>query len=132
MASINNFEELIAWQKARELAKDVWCLTVNEPISKDFSLIDQMRRSSGSVMDNIAEGFERGGNKEFVQFLSYSKGSLGETKSQLYRAFDRNHINQETLNNQFLKIDELGNMIGGLMRYLKNSKIKGTKFNTNH
>lgn len=131
MATITCFEDIVAWQKARELAKDICCLTVNKPISKDFSLIDQIRRSSGSVMDNIAEGFERGGNKEFIQFLSYSKGSLGETKSQLYRAFDRNHINQKTLDNQFLKIDELGNMIGGLMRYLKNSKIKGTKFNTN-
>ncbi len=84
MAHIEKFEDIIAWQKARDNDKMVYELTHNSSFSKDFSLIDQMRRSSGSIMDNIAEGFERGGNKEFIQFLYISKGSASELRSQLY------------------------------------------------
>ncbi len=95
MATITTFEELGIWQKARELCKEIWALTQKDRFAKDFGLKDQINRSSGSCMDNIAEGFERDGTKEFVQFLSISKGSIGETRSQLYRALDRGHITQE-------------------------------------
>ncbi len=128
MASIKTFEELIVWQKARELAKNIWDLTFIERFSKDFSLADQIRKSSGSVMDNIAEGFERGGNKEFIHFLFIAKGSLAEVKSQLYRALDRNHIDSEYMNNESIQIDELANIIGGLINYLKKSNLSGVKF----
>jgi len=128
MATIKDFEELIAWQKARELARNIWKLTMQEPFSKDFSLRDQIHRSSGSVMDNIAEGFERGGNKEFIHFLFISKGSLAEVKSQLYRAIDRNYIDEECMNGKKQQIDELANTIGGLINYLKKSNISGVKF----
>lgn len=96
MATIKRFEDLEIWQLAREISRDVYDITRKDSIKHDFSLIDQLRRSSGSIMDNIAEGFERDGNKEFVQFLSYAKGSAGETRSQLYRAVDQKYI--ETMN----------------------------------
>jgi four helix bundle protein len=81
MSMVKRFEDLEIWQLAREISKDVYKITYKESIKYDFSLIDQLRRSSGSIMDNIAEGFERDGNKEFIQFLSVAKGSAGETRS---------------------------------------------------
>ena len=88
MATITKFEDLEIWQLARELSREVYLLTFVEPIKNDFRLKDQMRGSSGSMMDNIAEGFERGSKLEFINSLSYSKGEAGELKSQLYRALD--------------------------------------------
>lgn len=129
MATIERFEDLIAWQKARQYAHEIYELTCLERFSRDFSLVDQIRKSSGSVMDNIAEGFDRGGNKEFVYFLYVAKGSLSETKSQLYRAFDRNYINKDVLDEKLEKADELAKIIGGLISYLQNSIFKGRKFN---
>lgn len=128
MATIKTFEDLEVWQKARVLANEIWNRTLNNSFSKDFSLRDQINRSSGSIMDNIAEGFERGGNKEFIQFLSYSKGSCGEVRSQLYRAKDRNHINEAEFNTLVVQATEVGKQIGGFMNYLSQSEIKGTKY----
>src|SRR5689334_22402241 len=91
MAAIQTFEEILAWQKARELCKAIGKLIDEGRFRKNFSMIDQMERASGSVMHNIAEGFERGGNREFLQFLYVSKGSCGELRSQLTRAFDRGY-----------------------------------------
>src|SRR6056297_101359 len=129
MATVEKFEELIAWQKARQYAHEIFELTCLEKFNSDFSLVGQIRKSSGSVMDNIAEGFDRGGNKEFIQFLYIAKGSLSETKSQLYRAFDRNYINDIILNEKLIKAEELAKIIGGLISYLVNFKYKGRKFN---
>ena len=128
MATIENFEELEIWELARELSKEISELLSSEPLSKDYKLKDQMNGSSGSVMDNIAEGFERGSKNEFVNFLSYSKGSLGELKSQLYRSFDRKHISEEKLSSLKLKIELLANRIGKLMIYLNTCIYKGLKF----
>lgn len=128
MAGIQKFEELKVWQKSRELCKAIFLLTKKNDFSKDYSLKDQIRRSSGSAMDNIAEGFDRGGSKEFKQFLSIAKGSMAETKSQLYRALDFQYITQEEFNKNSSGAEEVIKMIGGLMRYLKQTDNKGFKF----
>lgn len=93
MATIKRFEDLEIWQDARRLPKEIIFISKNTDLNKDFKLNAQIKDSSGSVMDNIAEGFERNGNIEFRQFLSIAKGSAGETRSQLYRVFDNDYIN---------------------------------------
>ena len=95
MATITKFEDLKIWQKARELCREIALLTRQDEFSKDYRLKDQIKSSSGSIMDNIAEGFERDGRKEFIQFLSMSKGSAGEVRSQLYRAHDCGYITKQ-------------------------------------
>lgn len=132
MATIKSFEDIDFWQKARDLSNDIYTKKLEGSFSKDFSLRDQINRSSGSIMDNIAEGFERGGNKEFIQFLSYSKGSCGEVRSQLLRAKDRKHLCEEDFQELFTKALEVGKQIGGFMNYLSGSEIKGTKFIKRH
>jgi four helix bundle protein len=97
MATITDFEELEIWQLARQLNKDIYPLLVNLQEGKNFELKGQLAGSAGSVMDNVSEGFEKHENKEFVQFLSISKGSLGEVRSQLHLAYDRNFIDDQEL-----------------------------------
>lgn len=128
MATVNNFEELEIWQASREICKELWDLFERTTLGKDFELKNQMNRSSGSIMDNIAEGFERNGRREFIIFLSYSKGSCGELRSQLYRAFDRKHISKEEF--EFLKEKTItvSKKIGSFMSYLVKSDNKGSKF----
>jgi four helix bundle protein len=128
MSSIKRFEDLEIWKLARELSQEVYVLTLLKEFSRDFSLVDQSRKSGGSIMDNIAEGFERGGNKEFTYFLSISKGSCGELKSQLYRALDRKYITEEQFSKAYEKADKLGRKIHNLMNYLSASTHKGIKF----
>ena len=97
MATITNFENLEVWQLAREFAKTTFQLyTSSESFTRDYKLKDQINGASGSIMDNIAEGFERSGRKEFIQYLAIAKGSAGEVKSQLYRAYDRSYITEES------------------------------------
>lgn len=96
MATIKSFEDILAWQKARILANRIYGLSCTGSFESDFKLRNQINGSSGSIMDNIAEGFERDGKREFIQFLSIAKGSAGEVRSQLYRALDRKHINEPT------------------------------------
>jgi four helix bundle protein len=128
MATFSKFEDIIAWQKARVLCKIIHGFTLKKPFYRDFKLISQIKGSSGSAMDNIAEGFERGGNKESSQFLSISKGSAGETRSQLYRALDNGYITEEEFNEAYLIADEVGKLTGALMNHLKSSEIKGNKY----
>ncbi len=126
--TIKHFEDLETWQEARDLAKFVFELSRQEGFSEDFRFRGQFRSSSGSIMDNIAEGFERDGNKEFIQFLSIAKGSCGETRSQSYRAFDCNYISQEQLNELLDRTTTLSNRIGNFMKYLRHSGLKGSKY----
>jgi four helix bundle protein len=125
---VERFEDLEIWREARILCKFVFIITEKDPFCKDYKLRDQIRTSSGSVMDNIAEGFEREGNKEFIQFLSISKGSCGECRSQSYRAFDFNYIDQEKLDELIKMTTQLSKKISNLMNYLKGSDLKGSKF----
>lgn len=128
MATIRRFEDLEIWQLSRKVADNVYQLTLKNNFKKDFSLIDQIRRSSGSVMDNIAEGFERDGKREFIQFLSYSKGSAGETRSQLYRSLDRGYMTKEDFDTLLKEVVTLSVKIQNMISYLKKSDYKGTKF----
>ena len=126
--NIKRFEDLEIWKEARELCKVVYEITSTGPFRLDFKFRDQMRSSAGSSMDNIAEGFDRGGNKEFCQFLSVSRGSTGEVRSQSYRAFDNNYITEEKLNELLERTDSLSRKTFNLMQHLKNSDIKGLKY----
>jgi four helix bundle protein len=121
MSTIHEFEDLEIWQLAREQCRYVNGFIKVFLIHKEFELVSQVRRSSGSVMDNIAEGFERGGNPEFINFLSISKGSNGELRSQFYRALDLNLICQSDFNNFEELNKKLGKRIFVFMQYLKNA-----------
>lgn len=125
---ISRFEDLDIWKLARELYKLVFELTSREPFCKDYRFRDQMRESSGSVSDNIAEGFGRGGNKEFVQFLSVSMGSCSETRNQSYRANDSKYITQEELDKLLELTDHLLRKTANLIKSLKASDHKGVKY----
>ena len=128
MSKIERFEDIEAWKLARELCNKITVLSNNSKLEKDYGLRDQINRSSGSIMDNIAEGFERGGNKEFIRFLSIAKGSCGETRSQIYRCFDKKYINEqkfEELKNDCIVISS---KIGNFIKYLKSSDYKGSKY----
>ena len=124
---IKQFEDLEVWQLARVLCKDIYKMTHDDLFSKDFRFRDQIRASSGSIMDNIAEGFERNGNKEFVQFLYIAKGSCGEVRSQLYRALDNKYISQEEQNTLNGKTLQISKSIAGFINYIKNSEYTGSK-----
>ncbi len=122
MEKIEHFEDLIAWQKARELTKQIYFLTKEGPFSKDFGLRDQIRKASVSIMSNVAEGFERGGRSEFHQFVVIAKGSCAEVRSQLYVALDVEYITQA----QFDQLNNLGvevsRILGGLRSALKKQR----------
>ncbi len=128
MATITRFEDLEIWQEARRLAKEVHIISIETELKTDFRFRDQIKAASGSVMDNIAEGFERNGNLEFRQFLSIAKGSAGETRSQLHRALDYGYINNEKF--EILKSDfeKLSGKINNFISYLNKKDFKGTKF----
>jgi len=128
MATINNFEDLEIWQLAKDVCKDIYRIINYKEFSRDFGLVKQINNSSGSIMDNIAEGFEREGNKEFIQFLSISKGSCGECRSQLIRAFDRQYISESEFKTIYNKLSDESIRIKNFMDYLKRSDMKGNKY----
>ena len=122
MAKFSSFEEIISWQKSRELNKDIYNVTnKNSSFSKDFGLRDQIRRSSISISSNIAEGFERETTKEFIRFLYIAKASSGEFRSQLYLAFDLDYITKDEFSKLNLKVNEVSKLISGLIKYLNST-----------
>lgn len=128
MATIKRFEDLEIWQDARRLSKEIIFISKNTELNKDFKFNAQIKDSSGSVMDNIAEGFERNGNVEFRQFLSIAKGSAGEARSQLYRVYDNDYIDEEKLNYLVIEYEKLSIKIHNFITYLNKKDFKGTKF----
>jgi len=128
MPTIQRFEDLEIWKKSRILSDKVYPLTFQEPISNDYRMKDQIRGSVGSIMDNIAEGFERGSKFEFINSLTIAKGETGELKSQLYRCLDNKYITQKTFNELYGLADEITKMITSFINYLNKTKIKGQKF----
>ena len=128
MATISRFEDLEVWKMAREVTNDIYALCREPEFSRDFGLRNQICRSSVSVMSNVAEGFERDGNKEFVNFLSIAKGSSGEVRSQLYVALDQNYITQAQFDAVYDKCVQNSKGLSGLMKYLNQSEIKERKF----
>ena len=128
MATITRFEDLEIWQEARRLAKEIHIISIETELKNDFRFRDQIKASSGSVMDNIAEGFERNGNLEFRQFLSIAKGSAGESRSQLYRILDFNYINDKKFNILRIDYENLSGKINNFISYLNKKDFKGTKF----
>jgi four helix bundle protein len=111
---ISRFEDLVAWQKARELARDIYRVTDEGRFGKDFALRDQIRRASISVMSNVAEGFDRASRGEFHQFLVIAKGSCAEVRSQLYIALDAGYLSQQAFEGLLGQTEELSRIIGGL------------------
>jgi len=126
--TIERFEDLIIWQIGRELAKEIYELTKHEIWREDFEFRAQIRNSAGSVPDNIAEGFEREGNNELIQFLSIAKGSCGECRSQIYRAFDRNYIDKAKLDHFIEKTSRLCSKIHNTIITVQKSDFRGNKF----
>lgn len=130
MATITQFEDLEIWQLSRVQTNDFDKLVETTSLVKDFELRNQMNASSGSVMDCIAEGFDRSGNNEFKNFLIIAKGSNGEFRSQLYRCLDRKHILKERFDELYAKNVVLGNKIMSFITYLQNSPYKGQRYKT--
>ena len=128
MTKVDRFEDLVIWQQARRLSKEVYEITRVGDFRYDSRFVQQIRAAAGSVMDNIAEGFERDGNKEFVQFLYIAKGSCGEVRSQLYRAFDAGFINEETFTRMLNETLSLNKGILNFIKSLKSSAVTGTKY----
>jgi len=128
MAKIEKFADIEAWKAAREITNLIYQVSSNGNFGKDFALVNQIRRASISIISNIAEGFERNGDREFIQFLTIAKGSCGEVRAQLYIALDQNYIDEK----QFIfitgKLIEISRMLSGLMKYLQQSEFKGSKF----
>ena len=128
MAKIERFEDIEAWKRSRVLTKKVYDCTKQRGFEKNFGLKDQIRRASVSTMSNIAEGFERGGNQEFLQFLATAKGSSGEVRSQLYVALDQGYITQQQFNDMYNDAETISKMVGGFMGYLKTTVLRGSKY----
>ena len=125
---IKKFEDLESWKKARKLTNTVYEATGTGRFMRDFGLKDQIRRAAISILSNIAEGFERGGDKEFLQFLAVAKGSCGEVRAQLYIAADQGYLSQELFERLTSNTADIGRLISGLMKYLSNSELRGSKY----
>ena len=127
MSTFHRFEEIEAWKKSMKLISMLYQISNNPPFSKDYALVNQIRRSAISIASNIAEGFERDGNKEFINFLYIAKGSCGELRCQLYIALDLTYLEKARFEELFNLATEISKAIGKLIHYLQNSDLKGIK-----
>ncbi len=130
MARIEKFEDLEIWKLAIEIANRIYDMTSVGKFSQDYVLRDQVRRAAVSLFSNIAEGFERNGNKEFLQFLSIAKASCGEVRAQMIFACDRGYISAPELKIIADDLRSLSSQIGGFCKYLRQSELKGSKFDS--
>jgi four helix bundle protein len=121
LATIKQFEDLEIWQKAREICRIVYETKKNSNLKNDFKLYNQLNGSSGSIMDNIAEGFERETTKEFIRFLYISKASTGECRSQLFLAYDLEYLEEKEFNEIKAGLEEISKLLSGLIKYLKST-----------
>ena len=128
MATIQKFEEIICWKEARILCREMGLLIRQKKFGNNFRLIQQIEGSSGSIMDNIAEGFERGGNKELIQFLYIAKASCGELRSQLYRALDLDYLSQNEFDQLSEKAIKISYLIQRFIHAVNGSDLKGYKY----
>jgi len=128
MASVKDFEKLAIFQKARELSQRIYPVTNKDGFKSDFRFVQQIRAAAGSIMDNNAEGFERGGNKEFLNFLYIAKGSCGEVRSQLIRANDVGYLTEEEYNELYMECRKLSASIMNLIKEIKSSEMVGSKY----
>ena len=126
--TINSFEDLEIWQYARAFSKEIYLITKKQDFRSDVRFCSQIRSAAGSIMDNIAEGFEREGTKEFIQFLYVAKGSCGEVRSQLYRALDAGYISDENCKALIEESKTIGAKIFNMIKYLKQTEIAGNKY----
>ena len=130
MAAVKDFEDLAIFQKARALSKKIYDITEKEKFKRDYRFVAQIHASVGSIMDNIAEGFERNGNKEFVNFLFIAKGSCGEVRSQIIRANDVGYLTKEEYNELYVECRRLSSGIMNFIKEIKASNITGIKYKT--
>lgn len=130
MANVEKFEDLEVWKSAHEIARLVYEASSRERFARDFALVNQIRRAAISILSNIAEGFERNGDKEFVQFLLVAKGSCGEVRAQLYVALDQSYVDETSFDDIKGKLNETGRMLSGLIRYLRQSELLGSRYKT--
>lgn len=128
MAKIKKFEDIESWKRARKLTKEVYIVTAQERSSRDFGLKDQIRRAAVSILSNIAEGFERGGDKEFLQFLAIAKESSGEVRAQLYVALDLEYISLAQFDALAQAATEVSQLLSGFMKYLRESTLRGSRY----
>ena len=128
MAAVRDFEELSIFQKARELSKKIYPVTNREGFKSDYRFVQQIRAAAGSIMDNTAEGFERTGNKEFLNFLYIAKGSCGEVRSQLIRANDIGYLTPEVYEELYSDCRKLSASIMNFIKEIKTSDITGAKY----
>ena len=127
---MKNFEDLDIWKKARQLTQQIYRTAKGDKFSRDHAFRDQIQKAAISVMSNIAEGFERGGNQEFIQFLYVAKASCGEVRSQLYIALDQGYIPEPQSYEMIKSCRRLSGMIPNMIAYLRRSGMKGEKFST--
>lgn len=128
MAKIKKFEDIESWKRARKLTNQVYEVTSTGKFVRDFGLKDQIRRATVSVLSNIAEGFERGGDNEFLQFLAIAKGSCGEARAQLYVALDQGYISLDQFEILSRSCTEVSQLISGFIKYLRESTLRGNKY----
>jgi len=127
MATIKSFEDIESWRKARDVCKILGQIIDGGKFKRSYRLIHQVEGSSGSIMDNIAEGFERGTKGEFITFLGYAKGSCGELRSQLYRAFDRNFITEAEFDHLKSTVLQISGLLQNFIGYLQKSEVSGVR-----